>query len=177
MSLTTTKRIIKSGLINFVRNIWLSVAATSVMTITLFIISTVLIIYTLTNLSIGDIKDKVGISVYFNSTTTELEILEIKDQVERIPGVKTVIYIPKSVALDKFKEAHKDDVLLIETINEFNQSENPLPDSFAIRANELTDYASITATLNSDRYAPFFVRVRDTSKVIDRLFKITAPLA
>ncbi|MBI4363596.1 MAG: hypothetical protein HY545_01985, partial [Candidatus Doudnabacteria bacterium] len=50
MNFVTLNRLIKSGTTNFVRNIWLSVAATSIMAITLFIISTIIILYTLTTL-------------------------------------------------------------------------------------------------------------------------------
>jgi cell division transport system permease protein len=177
MSWIGFKRITQTGVTNFLRNIWLSVAATSVMTITLFIISTVLIIYTLTNLSIENIKDKIGISVYFTSQTTEKEIMELKSELELLKEVKVIDYIPKTAALEKFKEAHKDDTLLIETLNEFKATENPLPDSFAIKARDLNDYSVISGILNSDRFAPFFDRVRDNSKVIDRLFNITNTLA
>lgn len=177
MSSITFNRVIKSGVTNFLRNIWLSIAATSIMTITLFIISTVLIIYTLTNLSINNIKDTIGVSVYFNSQTTQKEVLEIKEELELLPEIKQIDYIPKTAALEKFKEIHKNDSLLIETLNEFAESENPLPDSFAIKANELSDYAYISEVLNSDRFTPFFDRVRDNSKVIERLFNITDTLA
>ncbi|MBI2607631.1 MAG: ABC transporter permease [Candidatus Doudnabacteria bacterium] len=176
-STVTFNRVIKNGITNFFRNIWLSIAATSVMAITLFIISTVLIIYTLTNLSLDNIKDSIGVSVYFNSQTSESEILKIKDELELLPEIKQIEYVPKTVALDRFKEVHKNDSLLIETINEFKASENPLPDSFAITAYELSDYGKISQILNSNRFAPFFDRVRDNSKVIDRLFKITDTLA
>ena len=173
MNLVTINRLIKSGTTNFVRNIWLSVAATSIMTITLFIISTIIVLYTLTSLSINNIKGKVGISAYFNNQTAESEIINIKSEVEALPGVRNVEFIPKTVAREKFIEAHKDEPLLLETLNEFKDSENPLPNSFAIRAYELTDYAQITNTLKGERYAPYFQRIRDNSKVIDRLFKIT----
>jgi len=177
MSWVGFKRIVSTGFVNFLRNIWLSVAATSVMTITLFIISTVLIVYTLTDLSFENIKDKIGISVYFNTQTTEKEIFELKSELELLDGVKEIEFIPKTTALEKFKEVHKNDTLLIETLNEFKESENPLPDSFAIKANKLTDYAAIASVLNSDRFTPFFDRVRDNSKVIERLFNITNTLA
>lgn len=173
MKSVTLRRVIKSGLTNFVRNIWLSVAATSVMTITLFIISTILVLYTLTSLSINNLRDKVGISVYFNNQTSEREILNVKAELETMPEIKSVEYIPKTVARDKFLEAHKDEPLLVETLKEFSDAENPLPNSFAIKAQGLSDYGYITSVLNSDRYAPFFERIRDNSKVIDRLFKIT----
>lgn len=173
MNFVTLNRLIKSGTTNFVRNIWLSVAATSIMAITLFIISTIIILYTLTTLSIDNIKDKVGISAYFNNQTTESEIINVKSEIESFPGVKNVEFIPKTVAKEKFIETHRDEPLLLETLNEFKDSENPLPNSFAIKAYELTDYAAITSTLKSGRYTPYFQRIRDNSKVIDRLFKIT----
>ena len=173
MTLVVLKRLIKSGITNFFRNIWLSIAATSVMTITLFIISTILVLYTLTGISLNNIKDKVGVTAYFNSTTSETEILNIKDELATVPGVKEIDYIPKNLARDKFIQAHKDDPLLIETLNEFSDSENPLPASFAIKANNLSDYAAISDTLHSDRYSQYFSRIRDNSTVINKLNRIT----
>jgi cell division transport system permease protein len=173
MAFVTANRLVKSGFTNFFRNIWLSLAATSIMTITLFIISTIFVLYTLTNLSIENIKDKVGITAYFNNQTSEREILNVKAEIELMPNVESVQYIPKTVAKEIFLEIHKNEPLLLETINEFKDSENPLPNSFAIRATDLEQYASISETLRSDRYAPYFERVRDNSKVIDRLFSIT----
>jgi cell division transport system permease protein len=173
MAFVTANRLVKTGFTNFFRNIWLSLAATSIMTITLFIISTIFVLYTLTNLSIENIKDKVGITAYFNNQTSEREILNVKAEIELMGNVESVEYIPKTVAKEIFLEIHKNEPLLLETINEFKDSENPLPNSFAIRAHNLEDYASISETLRSDRYAPYFERVRDNSKVIDRLFSIT----
>ncbi|HEX5429779.1 MAG TPA: permease-like cell division protein FtsX [Patescibacteria group bacterium] len=176
MSFTVFKRLVKSGVTNFFRNIWLSVAATSVMTITLFIIATILVLYTLTAVSLTNIKDKVGITAYFNNTTSETEILTIKDEVAALPGVKEVDYIPKDLARDQFIAAHQDDPLLIETLNEFSESDNPLPASFAIKANDLPDYAGIAQVLNSDRYSPYFSKIRDNSTVINKLNKITSAI-
>jgi cell division transport system permease protein len=176
MAFVTANRLIKSGFTNFFRNIWLSLAATSIMTITLFIISTILVLYTLTNLSIENIKDKVGITAYFNNQTSEREILNKKAEIELMPNVESVQYIPKTVAREIFMEIHKNEPLLLETLNEFKDSENPLPNSLAIRAVNLQDYAAISDALKSDRYAPFFERVRDNSKVIDRLFNITSTI-
>jgi cell division transport system permease protein len=173
MKLTVFKRLVKSGVTNFFRNIWLSIAATSVMTITLFIIATILVLYTLTAISLTNVKDKIGITAYFNNTTSETEILNIKDELSRVAGVKQIEYIPKNLAKDKFIAAHQDDPLLIETLNEFSESDNPLPASFAIRANDLPDYATIAQELHADRYAPYFSKIRDNSKVIDKLNKIT----
>jgi len=173
MNFNVLKRLIKSGVTNFFRNIWLSIAATSVMTITLFIIATILVLYTLTAISLENIKDKVGITAYFNNTTSETEILNIKDELSNLPGVKEIVYIPKNLARDKFIAAHQDEPLLIETVNEFSENDNPLPASFAIKGNDLSDYDSIASALSSDQYKPYFSKIRDNKKVIDRLNKIT----
>lgn len=173
MALTSTKRLIKTGFTNFFRNIWLSLAATSIMTITLFIISTIFILYTLTNLSIENIKDQVGITAYFNNQTSEREILNIKAEIELMTNVENVEYIPNTVAVDVFREIHRNDPLLLETLDEFKENENPLPNSFAIRARNLQDYSVISEALHSDRYAPYFERIRDNSVVIERLNSIT----
>jgi len=173
MAMITAKRLVKTGFTNFFRNIWLSLAATSIMTITLFIISTILVLYTLTNLSIENIQDRVGITAYFNNQTSEREILNVKAEIELLDDVEAVDYIPNTVAREIFMEIHKNEPLLLETMNEFNDSENPLPNSLAIRASSLESYAGLSEILQSDRYAPYFQRVRDNGKVISRLLNIT----
>src|SRR5690606_20998326 len=124
-------------------------------------------------LSIENIKDRVGITAYFNDQTSEREIPNVKAEIELLPNVEHVEYIPKTAAPDLFMELHKNQPLHPETLNEFNDEENPLPNSFAIKARALGDYRPIAETLNSDRYAPYFERIRDNSKVIDRLYDIT----
>lgn len=173
MAITTAKRLINTGFTNFFRNIWLSLAATSMMAITLFIISTIYVLYTLTNISIDNIEDKVGITAYFNKETSEREILNIKAEIELLDNVKKVDYIPNTVAKEIFIEIHKNDPIMLETINEFKDSENPLPNTLVIQADELTDYSKISEILSGDRYTPYFERIRSNSKVIDKLFFIT----
>jgi cell division transport system permease protein len=172
MRFISIHRLIKYGLVNFFRNIWLSLAATLIMSITLLIISTIILLYTATQLSIDRVKDKVGISAYFNNQTSENEILSIKAELEIMPEVKSVEFIPKNIAKDKFIETHKDEPLLLETLNEFKDSENPLPNSFAIKAFNLEDYSTISNLLSSDKYKVYFEKIRDNRTVIDRLLKI-----
>jgi len=171
MTSAVIKRLIKSGFTNFFRNIWLSLGATLIMAITLLTISTIILLYTATQLSLQQIQDKVGISLYFNEDVSDKEIADIKAELELMPEIKSVEFIPKDVAIDKFREAHKDEPLLLETLDEFKDSENPLPNSFAIKAYNLEDYDNITEILASDRYANYFDRIRDDKTVIDRLLK------
>src|SRR3989344_5477642 len=110
MNKITTKRLILSGVTNFFRNIWVSIAATSMVAITLFIISTMIVLYTLAYLSVQNSTDKVGvITAYFNDKTTESEMLNVKAEVETLQGVKNVTYISRAQAKERFLERHKDE--------------------------------------------------------------------
>ncbi len=167
----TTKRVIKSGLTNFFRNIWVSIAATSMVAITLFIISTILILYTLTVLSINNSTDKVGVvTAYFNDKTTEREMENVRAEIEALPGVKSVDFISKEQARQLFIERHKDEPIWIQTLGEF--TDNPVPASISVRADNLNDYSALYDTIKGDRYDPYFLNVRDNQKVIDKLHNI-----
>jgi cell division transport system permease protein len=173
----TAKRVIKSGLLNFFRNIWISIAATSMVAITLFIISTIIILYTLTVLSINNSTDKVGVvTAYFNDRTTEQEMQNITEEIRSIPGVKSVEFISKEEARARFIERHKDEPLWLQTLSEFET--NPVPASISVRADELSNYSSIYEALSTPRYEAYFQddqgasTVRDNQKVIEKLHKI-----
>ncbi len=173
MNTIIPKRLIQSGVTNFLRNIWISIAATSMVAITLFIISTILILYTLIALSVQNSTDKVGVvTAYFNATTTDKEMANVQAEIQGLPGVKSVQFTTRQQAKDLFKQRHQNEPSLLHTLDEFSDSDNPIPASLAIRANNLTDYPSIYNTLISDRYAPFFQTIRDNQKVINKLHSI-----
>jgi cell division transport system permease protein len=173
MSLITARRLIKSGATDFFRNIWVSIAATSMVSITLFIISTMIILYTLTVLAIQNSTDKVGVvTVYFNDQTTEQEILNVKVEIEGIAGVKEVVYVSKEEAKQRFQQRHENEPVILETLNEFSDSENPIPASLSVKSDELAEYGQLYSALTADRFTPYFQTVRDNQKVIEKLHSI-----
>lgn len=172
MNTTTLYRIFNNGFLNYWRNFWLSVAATAIMVITLFIISTVLVLNALANISLATIQEKVDISVYFKSDTSELAIKQIQQQLELLPEVRSVGYIPPVSARDKFKELHKNDPLLLESVEQFSDSENPFPASFAIRVKNLSDYPTIIKLFQDQKFDPLVKKITDKRDVVDRLNRI-----
>ncbi len=172
MNFLTLKRVISSGVVNFFRNIWVSVAATSMVVITLFIISTILVLYTLTVLSINNSTDKVGVvTAYFNDKTTQEEINNVKAEVESLPNVREVEYVSHEEAENRFRERHKDEPLWIQSLSEFDK---PVPASLSIKTADINNYDDVYKALISERYAPYFQKVSDTQKVIDKLNTIIA---
>jgi len=165
-------RIIKIGFVNFWRNLWLSLAATMVMTITLVIFSTLFLVFILTNYSLHTIQNTVDVSVYFKIGLAEEQIFKIKSEIAQDPRIKEVNYVSAAQAFDNFKAAHQNDPLITSSLNEL--SENPLPATLHIKTYKLDDYPAVATQLESDQYANFIDKVNfeDNRLVIDRLNQI-----
>lgn len=167
------KRLVNSGVTNFLRNIWISIAATSMVAITLFIISIIIILYALTNVAIQNSTDRIGVvTAYFNQQTTDQEVRNVIEEVRGLQGVREVTYITKEQAIAQFRQIHQNEPNWIESLNEFSDAENPLTGSIAVKAYDLADYSHIYETLKNDRYKPYFQNVRDNQSVIDKLHGI-----
>src|SRR5437588_477114 len=95
-------RVIKTGFVNFWRNLWLSVAATLVMSVTLIIFATLFLLFVLTNYSIKTIQDTVDVSVYFKVGLQEQQINKIKTEIQADSKVKEITYISAQQAYDNF---------------------------------------------------------------------------
>lgn len=173
MNLISFNRVLSNGVLNYWRNFWLSVAATTIMVVTLFIASILLILNALASISLTTIQQKVDISVYFKFTTTEDTILQIKDQAESLPEIQSINYIPPVTAREKFTQLHKDEPLLLESVDQFSDDENPFPASFAIRVRSLDDYPTIINLFRDQKFEPFVEKITDKRDVVDRLVRLT----
>jgi len=165
-------RIIKTGVVNFWRNSWLSAAATMVMTITLVIFAVLFLLFAVTNYSIKSIQDTVDISVYFKNGLVEDQILSIKKDLETDPKIKEISYTSSAQALEEFKIKHQNDPLITQSLEEL--SDNPLPATFNVKANTLEDYPAVAEHLKDAKYQDFISKVNyeDNRDIIDRLGKI-----
>src|SRR3989338_2717687 len=173
MNKITFYRIVKNGFLNYSRNFWLSLAATSIMVITLFIISSLFILSALANIPLDTIQEKVDISIYFKLDAQESVIKQIQGQLEKLSQIKSVNYIPSVTARERFKELHKDEPLLIESVEQFTDSENPFPASLAIRVNTLDDYPQIISMFEDQKLTPYVKKITDKRDIVERLSRIT----
>lgn len=157
------------GFTNFRRNLWLASASTLIMTITLIILSVLSLLFVITNSSVKTIQERVDISAYFKNGLAESQILTLREQLKQDSRIEEVRYVSAEEALAQFKETHKNDALLIESVGELN--ENPLPATLQIKAKNLEDYPAIADTLNSDKYQSAIEKVNfeDNRILIERL--------
>lgn len=141
------KRMFVSGWKNFARGGAVSAATVLIMTVTLAIIGSLIFLSALLTFTLNTIKDKVDVSVYFVTTASENEILTVKDQLEKLPQVKSVSYTSAAEALVAFRARHASDQLTLQALEELGG--NPLDASLAVRAQDPRDYESIVSFLEA----------------------------
>jgi len=169
---TTLGRIIKSGLINFWRNGWLSTATVLIMTVALITWTSIFLSNVVLTSVLDVLAEKVDVSVYFNLDTKEPDILALKTKLESLKEVASVKYVSTDQALEIFKNRHANDDVLLKSIQELDT--NPLEASLNILAKDSAQYAAIASFLSQDQYKNIISNVNYTENkvVIDRLNNI-----
>ncbi len=141
------KRVLVSGWKNFARGGAVSAATVLIMTVTLAVIGSLIFLSALLTFTLNTIKDKVDVSVYFVTTATEPQILEVKSQLQQLPQVATVTYTSAEDALAAFRARHANDQLTLQALDELGG--NPLDASLEIQANDPSQYESIVSFLQA----------------------------
>jgi len=157
-----TKRVVKSGFVNFSRNGIISLASVLVVTITLSVIASLIFLQAILHFSLDQIKDKVDVSVYFTTNAPEDKILSLKSSLEKLPEVATVSYVSSEEALATFRDKHKNDYLTLQALDELD--ENPLGASLNIKAAETSQYDAIAKFLEGDT-----ALAKDNASIIDKI--------
>lgn len=143
-----TKRILKSGFVNFWRNGFVSLASVLIMVVTLFTLGSVVFLGAMLNTSLAQLQEKVDVNVYFLTDAPEEDILALKGALEALPEVSGVEYITREQALAGFEERHQGDQTILNALAEL--PDNPLGAVFNIRAQETSQYETVAAFLESE---------------------------
>ncbi len=170
--LTNLLRIIKYGFLAFRRNGWLSTATLSIIVLALLVFEGLMVFNILTKTAIISLEDKIDISIYFKIDAPEDDILNIQKSIGTLTEVKSVNYISRDQALEIFKEKHKDDTAITQSLEELNT--NPLLASLNIKANDSNEYETIAGYLDKADFKTMFEKVTyaQNAIVINRLNKI-----
>ncbi len=142
-------RVLQSGARNFMRNMWLSTAATAVMTITLTIVVISFISNSALTSTIKGVTDKINISIYLKDSVTPDQRDGLQKALEQNSNVESVHYTSKDEALASYKDKNKGNQTLIQGLQ---FAGNPLPASFQIKAKDPKKLDSIIAITSSDPY-------------------------
>ncbi len=146
-------RIIKFAWQNFFRNFWLAIVTTTIMTMSLFVVTVLFSLNVVIDHAINTLHKQVDVSVYFKQEIDPQVVIDFKDELKKIKGVKEVVYIPKDQALEQFKEKYKDNKIILESLDEL--SNNPLGDTLIIQAESIDDYNKILNILSQPELSPY----------------------
>ncbi len=143
----TFMRMVRYGVNNFSRNTWLTIAATAVMTVTLLIIFSTLAARQVLVDTVDAIKRKVDMSIYVATDTTDAQAAAIKQQLEKVPGVRGVVYVSPSAAQKKFAQENKADSATLDALNE---ATNKLPGTFNVQIEDINNPSALDDFVKND---------------------------
>ncbi len=146
-----------------------------IMAISLFVFSSLLIFRDLSNFMIGEVRNKVDVSVYFKKNTEEEEILVAKKEITKFsPKIKEVEYVSAAEARENFVEKHKSDPLYLDALEEVGN--NPFLPALNIKSEDPDFYAQISEFLTQGPFKDSVEKVSyfENKKVIDKLFLFTS---
>ncbi len=166
-------RILRASWQSFVRNLWLSTATVAVMVLALLMIGLLALFNVMTQTVIKNLENRVDVSVYFYQDTEEEKILSIRQELLKLPEVKSVDYVSQEEALARFKERHKDSDVLMQSLQELDT--NPLEGSLNIKANHPSQYETIANYFNEERFKGLIDKInyKQNKDVIERLTNLT----
>jgi cell division transport system permease protein len=144
-------RVMHAGAHNFMRNLWLSTAATAVMTITITIVLLSFISNSALTNTIRGVTDKIDISVYLSDTITAEQLATLRAKLESDPNVTSITYVSKAEALANWRKQHAGDQQLL---NAASEADNPLPASFQVKAKDPRELDSLTTLTNQPDVKP-----------------------
>jgi len=126
------------------------VAAVSILTLALLIISVILVLSISANLGLKFIQDKIDIRVYFKSDVEETRIMAFRSEIQKYKEVKSADYVSKNKALDDFKAANAGKPDILKAIDAVD--ENPLLASVNIKAVNPEQYDIITKSVENSTF-------------------------
>lgn len=149
----TFVRMCRYGVNNFSRNMWLTVAATAVMTITLLVVFITLAARNVLLDTVSEISSKVDMSIYVKNDINTNDVKTIQGGLEKLKSVRGVTYVSPEQAKADFAEQNKGSSGTLEALNE---ATNEFPGTFRIspvninQTDELRHFVDTDPTLKND---------------------------
>lgn len=150
-------RVTAAGSRNFVRNAWLSVAATAVMVVTLTIMLAAVVFNMALGSTLDQVTQKIDIAVYFQNSASREDISRFEDALNRSDNVTSTYFVSKTEALERYRDTRANSQDELGAVSEGN---NPLPRSVEVQVDDLQRIGEVATLAQSERYAPL---VEDTS--------------
>ncbi len=168
------KRIIKSGWQGFFRDGHLALATIFILAMTVILIVSFFFMKDIGRVLISSLREKVDISVYFKDGTSEDNILKAEEEILQLIEVKEVKYVSAEEALANFIEKNKDDLVLMESLQEVGG--NPFLASLGIKSQQASQYEAISAFLSKSDFRDSIEKIDyfQRKSAIDKIFSVAS---
>ena len=97
------------GVKNIIRNRLFSIASIATMTVCIFLFGIMYFMLVNVQYNMLELENDVGATVFFREGITEQELVDLKNKIIAIDGVRRIEYISADEAWTKFKETHFSD--------------------------------------------------------------------
>lgn len=163
-------RVIKAGGKNFIRNSWLSIAATAVMVVALTIILFAIVLNATARGAIKELSKNLKVSVYLKDDVKEEDRKKLQNAFRSNQYVAAVDYISAEEASAKFSESFQNDPKLLEGLALVGGSS--LPASLEVSVNNLEKINEVAEIAKNKEFEPVVDSITlgktDARKTIDR---------
>ena len=144
---TNTKRIIRTGFVDFWRNGFVSLSAVLVMIVTLLVVGGIIFSNALLGPTLASVESKIAINVYFIPAVNDSDIKVLQSKIEALPEVASAEYVSASDTLADFTARNQNDETTLQALDEVGA--NPFGASLSITAKDPSQYADIANFLDS----------------------------
>lgn len=144
----TFLRMCRYGINNFTRNAWLTVAATAIMTITLFVIFVSLVAHDVLTNTVDDLRDKVTMSIYLKTDATSEDVDKIARDTRALSNVTNVGIITPEQARDTFIDQNKDNPSTLDAIKLAN---NQFPWTLSTKVVDINDTSQLASFVGDNK--------------------------
>jgi cell division transport system permease protein len=166
----TLGRIINSGVQNFIRNAWLSIAATAVMVVALTIILFAVVLNITGQNAIAELSKNLKVSIYLKDDVPTDTVQSLATVLRQTPYVDNVEFVSKEAAQQKFTQSLENDEQLLEGLALVGG--DTLPASYEVSVTDLNRLTEVEDITKQERYQAIIDSVTlgktDARKTIDR---------
>jgi len=145
-------RIVKAGGKNFLRNTWLSIAATAVMMVALTIMLSAVVLNVSTRNAVKELSKQIKVTVYLKDGSTDDRRELVTKRLKAEPGVADVSFVDRVEAERRFKTTqNQEDKAFIEQALALTGAET-LPESLEVSLTDLSKSQAIVSIAKEQGY-------------------------
>lgn len=157
---------LKEALKSLWRNRMMSIASISSVSATLIILGIIFaLIININSLAQSAKQQFDSIQVYLKEDLSSDEIADLKQQIESISGIESVVYENKEEALVRMKTSWKENAYLLEGLES-----NPLPNSFIVYLTDIYYSESVLASMDNLRGIE---EIKSYQDIVEKLLAFT----